>query len=190
MAEQRLSWGARLKALVPTRETLQSNRFLRPFASYLGDPRLWRMNRRSVPRGVALGLFIGVMMPLMHTVIAALLAVPARANIAVAAAVTLLINPLTIPPMYYAAYRLGLWELHQHRQLGDPEATAQVSGVIAKILFWIHEASGPVAVGVLTLAAGVGALGYVLSAIGWRWWSGSKWRERRYRRRGLMPPGE
>lgn len=169
MAE-RLSWGARLKALWPTRESLQGNRFLRPFASYLGDPRLWRMNRSSVPRGVALGLFVGVLMPLMHTVLAALLAVPARANIAVAAAVTLLINPLTIPPMYYAAYRLGLWELHQHRQLGDPEATAHVSGTIAKILFWIHETSGPVAVGVLTLALGAAATGYAVSALGWRLW--------------------
>ena len=189
MAE-RVSWGARLKAMVPTRESLQSNRFLRPFASYLGDPRLWRMNRRSVPRGVALGLFVGIIMPFLHTVIAALLAVPMRANVAISAAVTLLINPLTIPPMYYAAYRLGLWELHKHRQLGDPEATAEVSGTIARIMSWIHETSGPVAVGVLTLAVGVGAIGYVVSAIGWRWWSGSKWRERRYRKRGLAPPSQ
>jgi len=169
---KRPGWGARLKALVPTRESLQSNRFLRPFASYLGDPRLWRMNRRSVPRGVALGLFVGVIMPFLHTVIAALLAVPARANIAVAAAVTLLINPLTIPPMYYAAYHLGMWELHHHRKLGDPEATAQVSGTIARLMFWIHEASGPIAVGVLTLAAGAAITGYLVSALGWHLWHG------------------
>ena len=65
----------------------------------------------------------------------------------VAAATTFLINPLTIPPMYYAAYHLGMWELHHHRKLGDPEATAQVSGTLARIMFWIHEASGPIAVG-------------------------------------------
>ncbi len=189
MAE-RLSWRARLKALWPTRESLQSNRFLRPFASYLGDPRLWRMNRRSVPRGVALGLFVGIIMPFMHTVLAALLAVPLRANIAVSAAVTLLINPLTIPPMYYAAYRIGMWELHHNRQLGDQEAAAQVSGKIAKLLFWLHHTSGPIAIGVLTLAVTAAAIGYFVSAVGWRWWSGSKWRERRYRKRGLAPPGD
>jgi len=189
MAE-RVSWGARLKAMVPTRESLQRNRFLRPFASYLGEPRLWRMNRRSVPRGVALGLFVGIIMPFLHTVIAALLAVPLRANIAVSAAVTLLINPLTIPPMYYAAYRLGMWELHHRRQLGDPETTAEVTGKIARAMSWIHETSGPVAVGVLTLAVCVGAVGYFLSAIGWRWWGGGKGRERRYRKRGLAPPSQ
>ena len=43
------------------------------------------MTRRSVPRGVAVGLFVAVIIPVMHTFIAALLAIPARANVAVAA---------------------------------------------------------------------------------------------------------
>ena len=63
----------------------------------------------------------------------------------------------------------------------DPEATAHVSGTIAKILFWIHETSGPVAVGVLTLALGAAATGYAVSALGWRLW---------HAKRGLAPPGE
>ena len=39
-------------------------------------PSLWRMTRRSVPRGVAVGLFVAVIIPFMHTVIAALLGDP------------------------------------------------------------------------------------------------------------------
>ena len=70
------------------------------------------MTRRSVPRAVALGLFVGVIIPVMHTAIAALLAIPLRANVAITAAFTLVVNPLTIPPIYYAAYRIGAWELH------------------------------------------------------------------------------
>ena len=84
---------------IPTQESLSRNRVLKPFARHLGQPALWRLNRRSVPRGVALGLFVGVIIPFMHTFIAALLAIPARANIAIAAAFTLIINPLTIPAM-------------------------------------------------------------------------------------------
>ena len=53
----------------------------------------------------------------MHIVIAAILAIPARANVAIAAACTLVVNPLTIPPMYYAAYRIGSWELHHDATL-------------------------------------------------------------------------
>src|SRR6478672_379508 len=87
---------------IPTRETIGRYRLLRPFARQLSQPNLWRLNHRSVPRGVAIGLGVGIIIPFMHVVLAALLAIPARANIMLAAAFTLLVNPLTIPPMYYA----------------------------------------------------------------------------------------
>src|SRR5690348_8621639 len=83
---------------IPTRETIGEYRLLRPFAPHPSHPSLWRMNRRSVPRAVALGLFVAAIIPVMHTAVAALLAIPARANVAVAALFTLVINPLTIPP--------------------------------------------------------------------------------------------
>src|SRR5206468_10800207 len=107
MAEASLLLVRWLKGHVPTRETIDQYRLLRPFAPHLRHPSLWRLNRRSVPRGVAIGLCVGVMIPFMHTIIAALLAIPARANVAVAALFTLVVNPITIPFMYLAAYRIG-----------------------------------------------------------------------------------
>ena len=65
----------------------------------------------------------------------------------VAAACTLVINPLTIPPMYYAAYRIGSWELHHDAHLVNPTTAARVSGELGRFLFWIHEASGPIGAG-------------------------------------------
>src|SRR6476659_11468602 len=105
----RMNW---LKKHIPTRHSIHEYRLLRPFAPHLSQPALWRMTRKSVPRGVALGLFVGVIIPFMHTFIAAILAIPARANVGVAALLTLVVNPLTIPIMYLAAYRIGSWELH------------------------------------------------------------------------------
>jgi len=137
------------------------------------------MTRRSVPRAVALGLGIGVIIPIMHTAIAAVLAIPLRANVAIAAAFTLVVNPLTIPPIYYAAYRVGSWELHHDASLVNPAAAEHFSGELARFLFWIHHASGPIAVGVLTFAAGAALIGYGVSALLWRGWLGSKWRQRR-----------
>ena len=102
---------------IPTRDTIHEHRLLRRFAPHLAHPSLWRMNRRSVPRGVAVGLFVGVIIPFMHTFVAALLAIPTRANVAVAAVAALVINPLTIPAMYYGAYRIGSWELHHDATL-------------------------------------------------------------------------
>ena len=175
-----LNW---LRKHIPTRESIHRYRLLRPFARHLSKPELWRLHRRSVPRAVALGLGIGVIIPFMHTVIAAILAIPLRANVAIAAAFTLVVNPLTIPPMYYAAYRIGSWELHHDATLVNPAAAERASGDLAKFLFWIHQASGPIALGVLTIAVTAAVAGYVFSALIWRGWLQSRWRERRQTRR-------
>lgn len=162
---------------VPRRENIHRYRLLRPFAARLSRSDLWRLNHRSVPRAVAVGLAVGIVIPVLHMVIAALVAVPTRANIAIAAGMTLVVNPLTIPPMYFAAYHIGAWELHRGSVVGAG-STSQVGGEMARMLFWIHEASGPLALGILTLAAAMSLLGYLLSALGWRWWVSSRWRAR------------
>src|SRR5689334_11524435 len=137
---------------IPTRNTVHHYRVLRPFAPHLKHPSLWRMTRRSVPRGVAVGLFVAVIIPFMHTLIAALVAIPTRANVAVAAICTLVVNPLTIPPMYYAAYRIGSWELHHDSPLLNQAAAERFSSELSRLLFWLHHASGPIALGILTIA--------------------------------------
>jgi uncharacterized protein (DUF2062 family) len=175
-----------LRRHLPTRETVHEHRLLRPFAHHLGKPSLWRMHHRSVPRGVAVGLGVGILIPFMHTVIAALLAIPARANVAVAAAVTLLVNPLTMGPLYWLAFHVGRWELRSGSAV-DPDATAQVSGELGKFLFWIHHASGPIAAGILTLAVAGAAAGYAVTALSWRVWLTSKRRQRRLLRGTARP---
>jgi uncharacterized protein (DUF2062 family) len=170
---------------IPTRETIHEHRLLRPFAPHLTHPSLWRMTRRSVPRGVALGLFVGMIIPFMHTFIAAILAIPTRANVAVAAVATLVVNPLTIPPMYYAAYRIGSWELHHDATLLNPAAAERFSSELSRLLFWIHQASGPIAIGIFTIATLAAATGYIFAALGWRFWSRGRWRQRHGTRAGL-----
>ncbi|HEY8433098.1 MAG TPA: DUF2062 domain-containing protein [Sphingomicrobium sp.] len=176
----RMHW---LTRHIPTRETVHHYRLLRPFAAQLSHPSLWRMTRRSVPRGVAVGLFVAVIIPFMHTVIAALLAIPTRANIVVAAIFTLVVNPLTIPAMYYAAYRIGSWELHHDSPLLDAQAAERFSSELSRLLFWLHHASGSIAVGILTIAVVLASLGYVLASLIWGWWLRSRWRQRRMARR-------
>lgn len=151
---------------------------LRPFAPYFARGSLWRLNRRSVPRGVAIGLFVAVIIPFMHTFIAALLAIPARANVVVAAAFTLVVNPFTIPFMYFAAFRIGSWELHHEAGIVNPADAERFSSELSRLLFWIHHASGSIAVGILTLAISIALFGYVSSALAWRLWSASRWRRR------------
>ena len=167
---------------IPTRDTIHRYRLLRPFAPHLSHPSLWRMTRRSVPRGVALGLFVAVIIPVMHTAIAAILAIPARANVAVAAVFTLVINPLTIPLMYVAAYHIGSWELHHDATLVNPADAERFSGELSRLLFWIHQASAPIALGVLTIAVGSAVIGYLGSALAWRFWLLNRRQQRRHKK--------
>jgi uncharacterized protein len=179
MAEASLPLVRWLKGHIPTRDTIDQHRLLRPFAPHLRHPSLWRLNRRSVPRGVALGLFVAVIIPVMHTFVAAILAIPARANVAVAAVLTLVVNPLTIPFMYVAAYRIGSWELHYDTSLVSAAAAERFSSELSRMLFWLHHASGPIALGILTIAVSAALLGFLTSTFVWRFWSRSRWRQRR-----------
>ncbi len=82
--------------------------FMAPFRHLLHDHRLWGMQRRWVVPAFAMGLFIAFLPFPGHTLIAALAALALRVNIPVAALTTWVSNPLTVGPMYYFAYRLGI----------------------------------------------------------------------------------
>ncbi len=101
MFETMRGWATRH---MPTRETFERSRWLRPIAHRVLRPELWRFHRRSVPRGVALGMVVGILVPVAQTLVAALLALPVRANVPVAAVTTLLTNPLTTPPLWLGDY--------------------------------------------------------------------------------------
>ena len=59
---------------LPTRESMERIRLLRPVAHRVLAPELWRFTRRSVPRGVALGMIAGILFPFAQIAIAALIA--------------------------------------------------------------------------------------------------------------------
>ena len=168
-----------LKGHIPSRDTIDEFRLLRPFAAQLRHPSLWRFSRRSVPRAVAVGLFVAIIIPVLHTFVAAILAIPARANVAIAAALTLVVNPLTIPPLYVAAYRIGSWELHYDAKVVSTEAAVRFSSELGRMLFWLHQASGPIAFGILTIAGTAALIGYLIASFAWRLRIGSRWQRRK-----------
>ena len=113
---------------LPSREELEANRFLRPFARHLSSPLVWRFNRRGVARGTALGLFSGFAVPVAQTPFAALFAVAARANLPVAAVATFVTNPFTVPFIYFLAFLVG----------------KQAIGMKTETLFSLTPGAGPI----------------------------------------------
>ena len=171
----------RVRRLLPSRSGLAKNRWLRPVAHRVLAPALWRFNRRSVPRGVALGMLTGFLVPVAQIPLAAVLAFPVKANIPAASLTTLITNPLTMPPIWLAAYWTGKWAMQMEERLVHSQVTMPDS---SGWLHWLLADAGPATMIGLILFAVTGAIfGYVLSALGWRWWVGRKWKTRGNRRR-------
>ncbi|MEJ2516017.1 MAG: DUF2062 domain-containing protein [Gammaproteobacteria bacterium] len=101
-----------LKRILPKRAELQGRWFLRPFSALLHDPALWATHRKNVLKALGLGIFVAFLPIPGQTVLAVAVALWLRVNLAVAAVASWLANPLTIPPIYYACYRLGSWLLN------------------------------------------------------------------------------
>ena len=169
-----------LRAHVPTRESVARNRWLRPIAGRILVPSLWRFNRRSVPRGVALGLVAGILFPFAHMPLAAGLALPFRANVPVAVSTTLLNNPVTIGPLLWAAYRIGHWILRLDAAVPGRPIARGVGGH-AGLLHWLAAGGPPIMVGLLVLASVLATVGYLVTGWAWRWRIARRWRSRRNR---------
>ena len=78
-----------------------------PFQHMLHDHRLWGIRRKTVVPAFSLGLAVAFLPFPGHFLAAALAALALRVNIPVAALSTLVVNPVTVGPLFYFAYRLG-----------------------------------------------------------------------------------
>ena len=152
-----------LKGHAPTRENIERNRFLRPVAHRVLAPSLWRFNRRSVPRGVALGIVTGILFPFAHMPLAAVLALPFRANVPVAVSTTLLNNPVTFGPILFASYKIGRFALRLDAVVPGRPLASNVHNH-AGMLHWIAAGGPPIVVGLIILAAALAAAGYVATS--------------------------
>ena len=164
---------------VPTREGLARNRFLAPVAHRFLPDELWRLTRRSVPRGVALGFVVAILVivPGFQIIVAVLLAPLVRANVPTAVVATFLNTPVTTLPLLVLAKWVGDRVLGGE---GGPGRLPPGAGERAQgWLEWLWRDAGPsTLVGLVALAAVAGALGYLLASALWRWWVARRWRRR------------
>lgn len=164
----------------PTKEELQRSRLLRPLGKRIWASELWRFTRRSVPRAVAVGLFIGIllMVPGLQIVGAALMAVPFRANIPIAAAMTFISNPATTPFFLIAAIDVGN-RLGFHADLASFYRLSAARAPLREWSAWMLSDAAPALVsGLAIISLVIAFAGYWVSLVVWRLWIGSKWRSR------------
>lgn len=147
--------------------------YARPFAHWLGDSRLWSLQRRGITLAFGAGLAICFLPLPIHVPVALTVAVLARVNVAVILSTVFLVNPLTVVPVYYVAYRVGCLAL------GEPKGQF----AFALSWDWLQHGLGPMwrpfLAGCALCALALGVLGWSLAELLWRRQVLKKYRARR-----------
>lgn len=163
-----------LKDRIPDRAALLERKWAQPFAARLSRQGLWQFNRRSVARGVSLGLFFGLLLPFGQILAVALAAVGLRANLPVAVGATFVTNPFTYPPIYLGAAHVGRWILGDV----DAEPDGIASTWLAAFVDWIASVGPALGVGLALFAVSAALVGYVSVHVAWRVAVLRRWRNR------------
>lgn len=167
---------------LPSHESVRQNRHIRFFGTALHHPNLWHLNRKSVAGGVAVGLFCGLVPGPLQMLSAALLAILFRVNLPVAVILTWYTNPFTIVPLYYIAYKLGMFVTGDNVQV-LPAGDLHLLGLpivdwIPALLNWLATMGKPFLLGLILLALMLAVCGYLLMIAAWRVHVMLSWKKR------------
>src|SRR3990167_7491178 len=95
------------KRYMPHPDRIKANKSLRVLGALIHDPNLWHLNRHSVARAVAIGLFWAMIPMPLQMVAAALVALPARPNLPFPVGLVGLPTPTPRPPKRGRLARAG-----------------------------------------------------------------------------------
>lgn len=118
------------KKYIPTKASLKKNKHLKHIQHFFDDPDLWHLNCHSVATAASMGCFIGYLPIPGHMIMAAGLSIIFKANLPIAVAMVWISNPITIPFMFYLAYRVGA------HILGTPPMSFHIE---ANYQWFLHE---------------------------------------------------
>ena len=153
-------------------ETRRDRWYLRIFGERLMHHQLWSLNRRSITAGFGAGIAIAFIPLPVHTIVAVLAALYWRLNLPVTLASTWVVNPFTVVPIFYGAYRLGALLLHHPSHYFAFSLSWR----------WLEHGLGPrwkpFLLGCLVSAIVGGLLGRWGLEFGWRWVVRRKYRRR------------
>lgn len=143
--------------------------------SWIANPQLWHLNRRSVSGAVAVGLFVAWLPVPLQMVLAAFLASVLHVHLLISVLLVWISNPLTFPALLYVAYRVGsmLFGI-EHASAGFEPSWDWLSSTLSHS--W-----QPVVAGCLFMGALSGVIGFFVTRILWRIELVKRWQERRVR---------
>jgi len=166
-----------IKRFMPDHHTIKSNKHLQIFGDLLHNPNLWHLNRRSVSKAFAVGLFFAFIPVPFQMVLAAGAAILFHANLPLSIALVWITNPLTMPAIFYFCYVVGSWVLGANEKAFNFEASWQ----------WVIDSLSTIGPAFLI---GCGVLATIFSIIGyftiqgiWRFSVAKEWKNRKASRK-------
>ena len=166
-----------LKRFIPTPAHLRQIKSLEILGEWIYQPNLWHINRHSSSTAFFVGFFCAFIPLPSQMIIAAFMSIWLRCNLPLAVALCWITNPLTMPPIFFLAYKVGAVVMgvepqSVHFQLSWEWLT---HGLLA---IW-----QPFLLGCLLCGVFFGCLGYFVVSVLWRWGVLRRWRARGLRRR-------
>lgn len=140
------------------------------------DPNLWHLNRHSASGAFGIGLFFAFWPVPFQMWLSAFAAIPLRVNLPLSIATVWLTNPLTMPPIFYGAYKVGAWVLGTDvREFEFQLSWEWLMGSVNTI--------GPAfLLGCMICSVVFGSLGYATMSFLWRRSVIKSWKARRAKR--------
>jgi len=114
-----------IKKYMPDHQTIKEHKHLKIFGRLLHDANLWHLNRRSVSGAFAVGLFCAFVPIPSQMILAAAVAIIVRVNLPISVALVWISNPITMSPIFYAAYKFGAYLMGQELIEKDYELTLE-----------------------------------------------------------------
>lgn len=162
------------KRYMPDPHQIKQNKSISVFGNWLHDPNLWHLNRRSVAGAFAVGLFFAWWPVPLQMLFAAAAAIVFRTNLPISVGLVWISNPITMPPMFYFAYKVGAW------LIGTPERAFEFEPTVEWIASELAIIWKPFLTGCMSLAIISSMIGFFAIHIIWRY-SVIRRRNRRYR---------
>jgi uncharacterized protein len=161
-----------LRRWLPSHQTVHDNAFMRRFGHWFVDPRFWHLNRGAVAGGMAVGLFCGLVPGPLQILSASILALVLRINLPVAIFATFFTNPLTIGPLYWLAFQIGVFLTGASGRAAPPPMPSwSEHGFINWLSLlpdWFLSMGTPLLIGLPVLGLLLAGAGYLLVWQGWR----------------------
>lgn len=158
--------------ILPSARAVRESRALRWFGPLIHHPRLWHVNRRGIALGLAIGVFMGLLIPIAQIPFSALLALALRANLPIAVVSTLVTNPFTFAPLYFLAYQIGALLLgHENDTVTEEALAAEFTGLVDWLAAWwdkLVALGRPLVVGLLVMASTMAFIAYWTVMLLWR----------------------